>query len=119
MLCTEDLTGLNRCGIIDPKRLPSIIRRQTPLTPTQMKTIRFSTHALVQIAERGASQDQVIETIGTGEKTPAKRGRQAFRKNFQYDREWGNRNFAIQQILVIVAEEVDALIVVTVYTFYF
>jgi hypothetical protein len=84
-----------------------------------MKAIRFSKHALEQMAERGADEDAVIETIRTGEVVPAKRGRRGFRKNFQYNRVWGGRTYAIQQILAIVAEETDVLIVVTVYTFYF
>ena len=71
------------------------------------------------MAERGASEDQVIETIRTGEAVPAKKGRQGFRKNLQYNRLWGGRTYAIKQVLVIVAEESNALIVVTVYTFYF
>ena len=50
---------------------------------------------------------------------PAKRGRQGFRKNFQYNRLWGGRTYAVKQVLAIVAEEADALVVVTVYTFYF
>lgn len=84
-----------------------------------MKPIRFSQHAREQIVERGASEDEVIETIRTGENVPAKRGRQGYRRNFQYDRLWGGRTYAIKQVLAIVAEETDALIVVTVYTFYF
>ncbi len=71
------------------------------------------------MAERGADEDAVIETIRTGEVVPAKKGRRGFRKNFQYNRVWGGRTYAIQQILAIVAEETDVLIVVTVYTFYF
>lgn len=84
-----------------------------------MKPIQFSKHAREQMAERGADEDSVVGTIRTGEVAPAKQGRRGFRKNFQYNREWGGRTYAIQQILVIVAEEADALIVITVYTFYF
>lgn len=84
-----------------------------------MKTIEFSRHAREQMAERGASEAEVIETIRNGERVPAKRGRQGYRKNFQYNRRWGGRTYAIKQVLAIVAEETDTLIVVTVYTFYF
>ena len=84
-----------------------------------MKPIKFSQHACEQMLERGASEDEVIETIRTGERAPAKRGRQGYRKNFQYNRLWGGRTYAIKQVLVIVAEEPDVLVVVTVYTFYF
>jgi hypothetical protein len=41
-----------------------------------MKPIHFSTHAREQMVERGASEDDVIDAIRTGEQTPAKRGRQ-------------------------------------------
>jgi hypothetical protein len=84
-----------------------------------MKPIQFSKHSLEQTAERGASKDEVSETIRTGEVVPAKKERQGYRKNFQYNRLWGGRTYAIKQVLAIVAEEPDALVVVTVYTFYF
>jgi predicted N-formylglutamate amidohydrolase len=84
-----------------------------------MKPIHFSNHALEQMIERGADKNAVIETIRAGEVVPAKQGRQGFRKNFQYNRLWSGRTYAIQQVLAIVAEKPDALIVVTVYTFYF
>lgn len=84
-----------------------------------MKPIEFSHHAREQMLERGASEDEVIEAIRAGERVPAKRGRQGHRKNFQYNRLWGGRIYAIKQVLAIVAEEPDALVVVTVYTFYF
>lgn len=58
-----------------------------------MKPIEFSHHAREQMLERGASEDAVIETIHTGERVPAKRGRQGYRKNFQYNRLWGGRRW--------------------------
>jgi len=47
-----------------------------------MKSIVFSTHALEQMADRGASQSEVEIAINEGEEVPAKQGRRAFRKNF-------------------------------------
>jgi hypothetical protein len=38
--------------------------------------------------ERGASEDEVIETIETGEKFPAKFGRIGFRRNFNFEGMW-------------------------------
>jgi hypothetical protein len=72
-----------------------------------------------QMVERGATEEEVRETILTGEEVPAKRGRKGYRKNFQYGRCWGGRYYLTKQVLAIVAEERDSLIVVTVYTFYF
>lgn len=84
-----------------------------------MKPIQFSKHALEQMAERGAEESEVIEAIRTGERVPAKKSRQGYRKNFQYNRSWGDQTYAIKQVLAIIAEESNALVVVTVYTFYF
>jgi hypothetical protein len=84
-----------------------------------LKPIRFSTHSRQQMTERGAERDEVIDAIRNGESVPAKRDRLGFRKNFQYDRLWGGRTFAVKQVLAIVVDETDALTVVTVYTFYF
>ena len=79
-----------------------------------MKPIRFTRHAREQMLERGAREHEVIETIRTGEHVPAKRGRNGFRKNFRYNRLWSGRVYGTKQILAIVAEEADALVVVTV-----
>ena len=84
-----------------------------------MKTVEFSRHALIQMSERGANQHEVIETIRTGEKVPAKKGRRGYRKNFQYNADWAGRFFLTKQVLAIVVEECDRLVVITVYTFYF
>lgn len=84
-----------------------------------MKRITFSKHALEQMAERGATADEVEEAIRLGEEVPAKRGRRGFRRNFQYEQIWGGRTYAIKQVLAIVAEEPEELVVVTVFAFYF
>jgi len=69
--------------------------------------------------ERGPSQEEVVAAIRSGERVQAKRGRHGYRKNIQYNASWGGRFYAIKQVLAIVAEEDRALIVVTVYTYYF
>jgi hypothetical protein len=81
------------------------------------KAVRFSRHALQQMAEHGATREEVLESIRSGEQVPAKRGRLGYRKNFQYEHLWGGRYYAMKQVLAVVAEEPEMLIVVTVYTF--
>ena len=44
--------------------------------------IRIHPYARARMQERGASQDEVIETIETREKFPAKFGRIGCRRNF-------------------------------------
>lgn len=81
--------------------------------------IAFSNHARLQMGERGASQDEVMDAIRDGESLPAKHGRVAFRKNFQYNGKWGEKFYHIKQVMPIVRKETNKIIVVTVYTFYF
>ncbi len=84
-----------------------------------IKKISYSHHALEQMRERGASHREVEEAIDKGEQIPVKKGRIAFRHNFQFEAKWGDKEFAIKQVMPIVVEDNDEYIVVTVYTFYF
>ena len=60
-----------------------------------------------------------MAAIQLGEKTHAKLGRLAFRKNFVFEAEWKGRYYETKQIMAIVKEEPERLVVVTVYVFYF
>lgn len=84
-----------------------------------MNDIVFSQHALEQLVDRGATQGEVIKAIQEGEKVPAKAGRTAFRKNFPYEKKWGNKYYEIKQVMPIVVDERDKFVVITVYVFYF
>ena len=83
-----------------------------------MKII-FSDHARRQMAERGASEAEVVEAITRGERAPARQGRTAHRCNFDYDRLWSGKQYRIKQIMPITKEESNHTVVITVYTFYF
>ena len=84
-----------------------------------MKPIVFSTHALEQMADRGANQSEFEIAINEGEEIPAKQGRRAFRKNFSFNSTWKRRDYEVKQVVPIVAEEPDNWVVITVYVFYF
>jgi hypothetical protein len=84
-----------------------------------MKPVAFSTHALEQMADRGAQQAEVELAINEGEEIPAKQGRRAFRKNFSLNATWKGRYYDVKQVVPIVAEEPDSWVVITVYVFYF
>ena len=84
-----------------------------------MKPIRLTTHALEQLAERGATDDEVKKAIEKGVREPAKRGRFMYRLNFQYNSEWQGKFYAIKQVAPVVVEAQNEMVVVTVYTFYF
>ena len=84
-----------------------------------MNSILFSDHSLIQMRERGATKDEILETIQTGEEIPAKNKRRSYRKNFQFNKKWGKKFYHIKQVIAIIKEEKSKIIVITVYTFYF
>lgn len=84
-----------------------------------MEQIVFSDHAKVQMIERGASKEQIIEAISDGEAISVKHNRIGYRKNFQYNNKWGERFYHIKQVMPVVKKEANRVIVITVYTFYF
>lgn len=84
-----------------------------------MKKVIFSKHAKDQMADRGATEDEVIKSILEGEKIPAKKNRQSFRKNFTFGKEWKNKIYETKQVVPVVVEEEDKIVVVTVFVYYF
>ena len=81
-----------------------------------MKSVRLTVHATEQCVERGATEGEVKEAIERGVREAAKRGRFMYRLNFEYRAQW---QWRFQQVAPLVAEEQNAIVVVTVYTFYF
>lgn len=79
----------------------------------------YSRHALLQMSERGTTREEVAEAISKGEKVPAKKGRHAYRLNFQYDKLWGEKRYHMKQVMPVVKEEGKEISVITVYVFYF
>lgn len=82
------------------------------------KPIKFSQHAIDNMADRGASKEEVEMAIRAGEYFPAKKGRLAFRKNFSYNALWKGRYYQVKQVMPIVVEEPNRFVVVTVYVFF-
>jgi hypothetical protein len=71
-------------------------------------------HAIERAEERGATEAEIVDTIRTGERFPAKRGRSAFRRNVAVETVWRGRRYANKQIEVIAVEEDEAWLVITV-----
>ena len=84
-----------------------------------MKTVRFSAHARENMQFRGASEEEVREAIETATWQPAQRGRWECRKNFAFGQDWNGRIYATKQVRPIFVHEPDAIVVVTVYVYYF
>ena len=84
-----------------------------------MKRIRLTAHAIEQCAERGATEDEVVQAIQQGAREAAKQGRELCKFNFPYNRTWQGKLYAIKQVAPVIKEESDEIVVITVYTFYF
>jgi len=89
------------------------------LKEPRVKPIRFTQHARLQCAERGATEEEVVQAIREGVAEPARQGRVLYRFNFTFHRTWQGNWHAIKQVAPVVKEETDEIVVVTVYTFYF
>ena len=83
------------------------------------KSIIIHPHAAERLIERGATENEVIETVRDGEPFPAKYDRTGFRRNFPFDDLWKGKHYAIKQVQAIAVYEGDHWIVVTVIVKYF
>lgn len=84
-----------------------------------MKPIRFSGHAREQLVFRGTTEKEVIETITASPWQPAELGRLECRKDFTFENEWNKKHYKIKQVRPIFIEEVEEIVVITVYTYFF
>lgn len=69
--------------------------------------------------ERGVTENEVRVTIRQGEEEPARKGRFMYTKNFGFKGAWRGKEYNIKQVVSVVAKEIDKLVVVTVYAYYF
>jgi len=81
-------------------------------------TIRFHSHALERMGERGVTESEVLETVRHGERFPARFGRYGFRRNFAFEGEWRGRRCATKQVEAYATED-DGWLVITVLVKYF
>ena len=63
---------------------------------------------------RGASDDEVFETLRSGERFPAKHGQTGFRRNFPGPFSWRDRMFDTKQLEVYAVFENDEWLAITV-----
>ena len=80
--------------------------------------IRIDPHTLERAEERGTNAEEIREVIRTGSAIPAKRGRKAKARTFQFQERWGNRYYEEKRVEVVYTVENDLIITVTVYVFY-
>ena len=76
-------------------------------------------HAQQRLLERGALESEVIATVQSGERFPAKYNRTGFRRNFPYNQSWRGKIYATKQLEIYAVEESGAWLVITVITKFF
>jgi hypothetical protein len=76
-------------------------------------------HAFQRCDERGATADEVITTVETGETFPAKFDRTGFRHNFLFNSTWNGKYYMTKQIEVFAKKENENWLVITVFVKYF
>ncbi len=81
--------------------------------------IRLHPHAKTRLTERGASEEEVRQTILNGEPFAVKLGRWGFRRNFAYNDMWLGRFYRTKQVHAIAVREGEDWLVITVVTKYF
>lgn len=81
--------------------------------------VKLHPHVKERMAERGATEDEIVATVENGETFQAKFGRIGFRRNFHFNGIWRGRQYATKQIEIIAVKENNNWIVITVITRYF
>jgi hypothetical protein len=80
--------------------------------------VRLHPHAQERLAERGATEKEVVATVLEGETFPAKFDRTGFRRNFPFDGEWLGRRYATKQVEAYAVEEDGWLVITAIVKFF-
>lgn len=94
-------------------------RRQPTGHAGSIVEVVIDPHARERMAERGASEDEVVATVLRGERFPAKYGRTGFRRNFRFDGVWRGRAYAMKQLEIFAVEDDGCWVVITVIVRFF
>ena len=81
--------------------------------------VRFHPHALERMAQRGAVQQEVVDTVQEGEQFEAKFGRTGFRRNFVFEKHRRNQYYKTKQVEVYAVKENKDWLVISVITRFF
>ena len=84
----------------------------------QAMTVHLHSHAQARLAERGATEEEVVATVEQGEQFPAKFGRTGFRRNFPFHGTWQGRSYATKQVEASAVQEQGWLVVTVIVKFF-
>jgi len=80
--------------------------------------ITIHPHAVDRLAERGATEGEVIDTVRHGERFRAKFGRTGFRRNFGYNGMWHGRRYSTKQVEAYAVPENGWLVITVIVKFF-
>jgi|TARA_B100002003_G_scaffold182608_1_gene170848 hypothetical protein len=83
------------------------------------KPLKFTRHALQSMAKRGASQEDVAQAIAESPWAAARGDRFECSKDFPYNGVWHEKQYRTKQVVPVFKEEAGAIVIITVYVFYF
>jgi hypothetical protein len=81
--------------------------------------VKLHAHAKERLAERGATEEEIVSTVTAGETFPAKYGRTGFRRNFPFGGTWRSKNYTTKQVEAYAVKEGDDWFVITIVTRFF
>jgi len=84
-----------------------------------MTQTRIHPHAYERLAERGATEEEIVKTVETGEKFAARFGRTGFRRNLPFKKRWRGKRYKFKQIEAYAIAQPDGWLVISVVTRYF
>jgi hypothetical protein len=76
--------------------------------------VELHPHARERLDERGVTEEEIIETVRSAPRQPAKFGRSAFRKAFAYNAVWRGRRYAFKEVEAIAVDVPGGMLVLTV-----
>jgi len=81
-------------------------------------SVRLHPHAAARLAERGATEAEVMATVEQGERFPAKFGRTGFRRNFAFGGTWRGRRYETKQVEAYAVDEQGWLVITVLVRYY-
>jgi hypothetical protein len=81
--------------------------------------VRLHPHARERLAERGATEEDVVLAVETGEIFKARFGRTGFRRNVPFRKRWKGKHYHLKQIEAYAVRRPDEWLVISVVTRYF
>ena len=96
-----------------------LLHRGESIDRMKNMNISISAHAAERMAERGVTEEEIHETIKSGESFIAKFGRVGFRRNWPVNSLWRGKIYSVKQVEALAIEENNSWVIITIIAKYF